>query len=88
MNLNIIYKITGYLSIAIGIMSTMCIYRPGLRFFGIGFALLGFVIGIINIFLNMKYFSESEKWPKGYLGIFLSSLPVLFMMFMIFKTRH
>ena len=88
MNLNIIYKISGYLSIAIGIAAAACIYRPGLMVYGVTFALIGFLVGTANIFINLKYFSESEKYPKGYLGIFLSSLPVLFMLFMIFKTRH
>lgn len=87
MNLKLLYNLTGYLSVLVGICAAGCIYRPGLMFFGILFAILGFIIGAVNVFLNMKYFWQEEKWPKGYFGIFLSSLPVLFMLFLIFKRR-
>jgi hypothetical protein len=88
MNLNLVYKLCGYLSLVIGIAASLCIYRPGLMVFAMGFTLLGFILGSVNVFLNAKYFWQEEKFPKGYIGIFLSSLPVLFMLFMIFKSRH
>lgn len=88
MNLNVIYKLSGYLSLLIGIGAALCIYRPGLMIYGMGLALAGFVTGAVNVFLNMKYFWQEEKYPKGYLGIFLSSMPILFMLFIIFKSKH
>ena len=88
MNLNGLYKISGYLSLGIGIIASLCIYRPGLMVFAMGFALLGFILGGVNVFLNAKYFWQEEKFPKGYIGIFLSSLPVLFILFMMLKSRH
>jgi hypothetical protein len=88
MNLKLVYKISGYLSLIIGVAASLCIYRPGLMVFALGLTLLGFIMGSINVFLNAKYFWQEEKFPKGYVGIFLSSLPVLFMLFMIFKSRH
>ncbi|MES2679652.1 MAG: hypothetical protein V4635_07195 [Bacteroidota bacterium] len=88
MNLNFVYKFTGYLSIVVGAAAAACTYRPQLMVLAIGFSLLGFLISGINVFLNMKYFSESDTFPKGYMGIFLSSLPVLFMLYMIFQSRR
>ena len=88
MNLNIVYKVSGYLSVVIGLCAAGCTYRPTLMFFAIGFSVLGFIIGGLNVFLNMKYFSETDQFPRGYLGIFLSSLPVLFMIYMIFQARR
>ena len=88
MNLKLVYNICGYLSLIIGIAAALCIYRPGLIVFGMGLALLGFISGSINVFLNAKYFWQEDKFPKGYIGIFLSSLPVLFMLYMIFKSKH
>jgi hypothetical protein len=87
MNFRLIYIVTGYLSIAIGILAAACIYRIQYMKIGIGLAMLGMVVAGINIFLNSKYFSEKDKFPKGYLGMFLSSLPVIFMLLIIFKFR-
>ncbi|MGZ3901831.1 MAG: hypothetical protein ACXVNO_01945 [Bacteroidia bacterium] len=56
-------------------------------FYGISLAILGFIISGINIYFNTKYYYEEEKYPKGYLGMLFSSLPVLFMMFVIFRFR-
>jgi hypothetical protein len=88
MNIRLIYKLSGYFSIIIGILAALCIYRPQLMMAGMGLALLGFIVSGTNIFLNAKYFSELEKWPKGYIGMFLSSLPVIFMMLLIFKFKN
>jgi len=82
------YKLSGLLSIAFGIIAAISIYRIQWMYYGIAMAMFGFIFGTINIFLNSKYFSENEKWPKGYVGIFLSSLPVLFLMFVINKYKR
>lgn len=82
------YKALGYLSLLIGILATLSIYRIQFAFFGIALGILGFIVSGINIFLNTKYYSEEEKYPKGYLGMVLSSIPVLFMLFVIMKHRH
>ena len=87
MNVKFVYRLCGYLSIAIGILAAASVYRIGLIKYGIGLAIVGFILSGINIFLNAKYFSEQEKFPKGYLGMFLSSLPVIFMMLIIYKFR-
>ncbi len=88
MNLKSVYYITGYLSLLIGICAALCMYRIQNIFLGIGIAILGFIVSGINIYLNTKYFYDLEKYPKGYLGMVFSSLPVLFMMFVIFKYKH
>lgn len=87
MNLKIIYKLTGFLSVIIGIASVLCIYRIQYMYYGVGLAIFGFIFASINIFLNSKYYYEQEKYPKGYLGIFLSSLPVIFIMLIIFRFK-
>lgn len=87
MNVKVIYKLTGYLSIAIGILAALSIYRIHYLYYGIALAIFGFVFAGINIFLNAKHYYEQEKYPKGYLGMFLSSLPVIFMMLVIFKFK-
>ncbi len=88
MKLKSIYFITGYLSLLIGICAALCMYRIQNIFLGIAIAILGFIVSGINIYLNTKYFFDLEKYPKGYLGMVFSSLPVLFMMFVIFKFKR
>ncbi len=87
MKLNVIYKLTGYSSIVLGLIATLSIYRIQYVKIGIAIAILGFITAGINIFLNTKYFYDYETYPKGYWGMFLSSLPVLFLLFFIMKHR-
>lgn len=88
MSHRIVYKMLGYLSVLIGIFAALSIYRIQFAFYGIALGLLGFIVSGLNIFLNVKYYSEEEKYPKGYMGMVLSSIPVLFMLFVIMKHRH
>jgi hypothetical protein len=87
MNVRSLYILTGYLSIIVGVGATLCISRIQYIYYGVGLAIIGFILSGTNIFLNVKYEFDEEKFPKGYLGMFLSSLPVVFMMLIIFKFR-
>ncbi len=82
-----VYLLTGYLSIIVGIAASLCIYRVWLIKYGVMLSIVGFILAGVNIFLNSKYDFDEEKFPKGYFGMFLSSLPVIFMMLIIFKFR-
>lgn len=88
MNLKSIYFITGYLSVLIGVCAAVCMYKIQHIFLGICISILGFIVSGINIYIKQNYFYDLEKYPKGYLGMVFSSLPVLFMLFVIFKFRH
>jgi len=83
----LIYIATGYLSILTGIACTLSIYQLRYIFYGIMLAILGFIFAGINIFLNNKYEFDEVKWPKGYIGMLLSSIPVLFLLFVILKYK-
>lgn len=83
----ILYYTLGYLSMLVGILAALCIFRLQNMFYGFALSILGFIIAGVNIFLNTKYYSEEEKYPKGYLGMVFSSLPVLFMLFVIFRFK-
>lgn len=83
----LIYRVSGYLSIIIGIICTLSIYQLRYVFYGIMLAILGFIFAGINIFLNNKFEFDEVKWPKGYIGMLLSSIPVLFMLFVVLKFK-
>lgn len=87
MNIRLIHNLSGLLSIVVGAVASLCIYRIQWMYYGVALAILGFIFAGINIFLNEKYFAEEDSWPKGYIGMFLSSLPVIFMMLIIFKFK-
>jgi len=84
----LIYRVSGYLSIIIGIICTLSIYQLRYVFYGIMLAILGFIFAGINIFLNTKFEFDEVKWPKGYIGMLLSSIPVLFMLFVVLKFKR
>ncbi|MBK9286036.1 MAG: hypothetical protein IPM51_17205 [Sphingobacteriaceae bacterium] len=87
MNIRVLYYALGYASILVGIFAAICIFRIQNLYMGIGLSILGFILSGINIFLNQRRFYEEESYPKGYLGMVLSSLPVLFMLFVVFKFK-
>ncbi len=87
MNPRLLYILSGYLSLLMGAGAVMCTFR----FFkyALVFAMLGFISATINIFLNTRYYFDEVKFPKGYLGMFLSSVPVLFFFFIkVQMGRH
>jgi hypothetical protein len=87
MNRRIVYYTLGYLAIAVGICASICIFKIQNLFFGISLSIVGFILSGINIFLNQKYYYEEETYPKGYLGMVFSSLPVLFMLFVVYRFK-
>jgi len=84
----LIYRVSGYLSIIVGVICALSIYQLRYVFYGIMLAILGFILAGINIFLNTKFEFDEVKWPKGYLGMLLSSIPVLFMLFVVLKFKR
>jgi hypothetical protein len=83
----IVYKALGYLSLAVGLCATGLMFRINNMFYAIALSILGFIISVVNIYWNTKYYQDREKWPFGYLGMLFSSLPVLFLLFVIFKFK-
>lgn len=87
MNPERLYAISGYLSLIFGAAAALSIYKLPLLYLGIPVALAGMLLSIYNIFLQTRHGFEDGKYAKGYLGLLLSSLPVLFLAVMIFRTK-
>jgi hypothetical protein len=87
MSVNTAYKLSGYLSLAIGFVSACSLFRLQWIYYGIYLSLVGFVVCAWNILLYFKYYSSPQSIPKGLTGIFLNLLPSLFMYFVIWKMR-
>jgi hypothetical protein len=84
----LLYTITGWLSVMIGITCALSIYQLRYVYYGVALAILGFLFAGINIFLNQRFEFDEERWPKGYIGMLLSSVPVLFLLIVVFKFKH
>ena len=62
MNSNLIYKISGIISIAFGSIAALCVLDIKLTFPGLLFSIMGFIFSSINIFLNAKHEFSAGKF--------------------------
>lgn len=86
-----LFNISGYLSIVFGIACCTFIIlsvvapNPFYLLFSLVNTFLGFIFSIVNIYLNAKYEISKKKFSAGFAGLILSSVPVVFLMFIIFR---
>ena len=86
-----LYKLSGYLSLVFGIACCVFIVlsvatpNPVYLLAALLNTFLGFIFSIINIYLNAKYEITKQKFSLGFAGLILSSVPVIFLMVIIFK---
>ncbi len=79
------FKVSGYLSVVLGVICCLCLINPYYLFFALLFAILGFVFSTVNIYLNAKYEITKKAFSLGYIGMILSSVPVIFLLILIIK---
>ncbi len=87
MNLRTLYKVTGTISLIAGLAASLCVMDIKLMFLGLVFAILGFITSGISVFLNTKYEFTESKFIIAYIGMIFSSIPVLVLMFLIFRHK-
>ncbi len=87
MNPKLIYKISGIVSVVVGVFAALCVIDIKLTFLGLLFAIVGFIFSSINIFLNAKHEFTEGKFSIGYIGMIFSSVPVIFLMLVIFRHK-
>lgn len=86
-----LYKLSGYLSVVFGALCCAFIVllvvtnKPLFLMLSVLNTLLGFICSIINIFLNAKYEISKKNFSLGFAGLILSSVPIIFLMFIILK---
>ena len=86
MSIRTLYLLLGYLSVLLGVISTLGMARMKWLYMASGIGALAMVVGLVNIFMSVRYFSEEENTPKGYFGLFLGALPIVFLI-LVFKIR-
>lgn len=78
-----LFRLSGYISIILGVLCCALLINPFLLFYSLLSAIVGFISSTINIYHNAKY--EYTKFSIGYIGMLLCSVPVIFLMVLIFK---
>ena len=86
-----LYKTSGYLSIVFGALCCIFIVllvitnKPLFLMLSLLNTFLGFISSIVNIFLNARHEISKKNFSLGFAGLILSSVPVIFLMFLIFN---
>ncbi len=77
------YKLISNLSIVFGSLATLTVFFNYYLLLGLLLSLLGFITSVFSIFYETKYQIERKFFSKSYIGLFLSSIPVLFIIYMV-----
>jgi len=78
------YRATSYLSLIFGSLAALSVISVQFLFFGLLCAMLGFAASIFNIFIQTKYQMEKRLLTKAHLGLVLSSVPVIYILIIVF----
>lgn len=81
-----LFKLSGILSVIFGAVASLALINPHYLFFALLFAILGFASATINIYLNAKYEITNSNFSMGHIGVILSSIPVIFLLILIFRN--
>lgn len=82
-----LFKLSGILCLLFGTISCLILINPYLLFFSLLSAIIGFTFATINIYLNAKYEITKKSFTIGYIGMILSSFPVIFLLVLIINGR-
>lgn len=80
-----LFKLSGYLSVVFGSMACLILINPFWLFFALLSAIIGFIFSTINVYLNAKYEITKTNFSLGYVGMILSSIPIIFLLVLIIK---
>lgn len=83
-----LYKITGYLSLFFGILATLSCFNIVYLFAGLLCAIAGFIASIMNIFISTKYDISRRIITNSHVGMVLSSVPVIYLLIIIFVLKN
>lgn len=81
-----LFKLSGILSLVFGTLSCLILIKPYLLMFALLSAIIGFIFSTINIYMNAKYEITKKAFSVGYVGMMLSSFPVIFLLVIIIRN--
>jgi hypothetical protein len=81
-----LFKLSGILSLVFGTLSCLILIKPYLLMFALLSAIIGFIFSTLNIYMNAKYEITKKAFSVGYVGMMLSSFPVIFLLVLIIRN--
>ncbi|MCF8424030.1 MAG: hypothetical protein K9H41_06785 [Bacteroidia bacterium] len=81
-----LFKLSGILSLVFGTLSCLILIKPYLLMFALLSAIIGFIFSTLNIYMNAKYEITKKAFSVGYVGMMLSSFPVIFLLVIIIRN--
>lgn len=81
-----LFKLSGILSLVFGTLSCLILIKPYLLMFALLSAIIGFIFSTLNIYMNAKYEITKKTFSVGYIGMMLSSFPVIFLLVIIIRN--
>jgi hypothetical protein len=81
-----LFKLSGILSLVFGTLSCLILIKPYLLMFALLSAIIGFIFSTLNIYMNAKYEITKKAFSVGYIGMMLSSFPVIFLLVIIIRN--
>lgn len=81
-----LFKLSGIVSLIFGVLSCFILLKPQFLMFSLLAAIIGFTFSTINVYLNTKFEITKNGFSIGYIGMILSSFPVIFLMVLIFNS--
>jgi hypothetical protein len=81
-----LFKLSGILSLVFGTLSCIILIKPYLLMFALLSAIIGFIFSTLNIYMNAKYEITKKAFSVGYIGMMLSSFPVIFLLVIIIRN--
>lgn len=82
-----LYKLSGLISIIAGVICCAMLFYPALLPFSLLFAIIGYTFSTINVYLNAKHEITKSWFSVGYIGMILSSIPVIFILVLIISNH-
>ena len=82
-----LFKLSGIISVIAGVICCTMLFYPALLPFSLLCAIIGYTFSTINVYLNAKYEILKSNFSIGYIGMILSSIPVIFILVLIIRNH-
>jgi len=82
-----LFKLSGLISIIAGVICCVMLFYPVLLPYSLLCAIVGYTFSTINVYLNAKFEITKNWFSIGYIGMVLSSIPVIFILVLIIRNH-
>lgn len=81
-------KILGVVAVCLGFLSAVMVFLPYGLFLSLPTGFLGMVTSTVYLYYDTKHQVSTSKISPGVIGIFLSSLPIITILIIIFTSKQ